>query len=248
MPDENNGKAELQAMLDQIFNAKNWRDKVTEEMRNTLKLRRKAAALQKELDELKAAAPKDGAVVLAKADHDELVAFRTLNLTPADLTKSLSDLADLRTKDTEREEEKQFGEAGEALGYQNIPALTRFLKRERLALSFKDTRIDDPDNAGKKLTVKLPFVRAKSDDKAPEVALDEYVQTEVPEFEEIFLTAPESDDDDGRTERTLRSGVSDGVIVAGTPRIVRNSSTSTKDAATLKRAEDEARASGTYGF
>lgn len=208
MPDDPNKdkeQKELKDLLGSIFNSTNWRERVEREMRDKFRLTRKLALARKETDELKeqleTAKPKDGSVVMTKADSEELVAYRALVPKSADLKVILTEHGTLKAKDEERAMEAQFAEAGEALGWENIPALTRFLKRENLVLEFKETSEKDED--GKRILTRLPYVRPKADEKAAPVALDEYVEKEVPEFIDIFATAPalgEDDDDEGTEE------------------------------------------------
>jgi hypothetical protein len=274
MPEPENdktGAAELRRMLDEIFGASNWKARVEEEMRNVLKVRRKNQQLSDRIKELEGAAPKDGAVVIKKEEMEELTAFRALALKPADITTLKTEHTALKAKQEERDAEELFAEAGEALGYKNIPALTRFLKRENLVIEMKDSRTKDEENPGKWLVSRIPVVKPKGDDKAEPMPLDEYVQTEVPEFESIFQTAPEEEDDeegaegtlsgDGSTtgirapagtrqqtrhERAIRTGT--GVPIAGTPRVRPNVTPNTRDSKVIEEATETARKSGTYSF
>jgi hypothetical protein len=246
--------AQIQAKIDEIFGSSNYRGRVEQVVKESYKYRRRAKAAEDELAALKLKLPKEGEqVVLSKTDADELTAFRALGKV-ADLTVMKTEHATLSTKKAEADEAQRFADAGEALGYKNIPALTRFMIREQLHLEMQDSRREDPDDPSKKITVRLPFVRPKADEKAKLVPLDEYIEEQVPEFIDAFASEPESDEEQELDEeqeepaarrRSVRQ--QPGVTIAATPGARRGAAApATRDKKVLEEMEKTARGSGMY--
>ena len=189
------------------------------------KLRRKLEQLRIDNAKLAEAAPKDGAIVLSKDDAAEYQAFKKLNLKAADVEKVVKEHGELKAKDAERSEEELFADAADALGFENLPLFLRTMTREGLHLEFKDERVKD-EETGKTELVRVPMVRAKADEKAQLVPLEEYLETELgTEFITAFQVAPDegaADEDDAEEENGLA-----GVSMAGDERVRRSRAANT---------------------
>lgn len=235
--------SQIKVKLDEIFASSNYRGRVEQTVRSEYKYRRRAKLAEAELETLKAKLPKEGEqVVLTKADADELAAFRALGKV-AELTTIKTEHTALSAKKAVEEETNSFAKAGEALDYKNLPAFTRFMVREQLALEFQDVRREDPDDPAKKVTLRMPFVRPKADEKAKWEPLDEYVEREVPEFIESFSIEPQADDEAEDKSRESSSGVT----IAATPGVRKGAATSAvRDKKMLEQMEQSARLSGSY--
>jgi actin-related protein len=205
--------------------------------------------------------PKEG-VLLGKDDAAVWKAFTELKLKPEDIKKMSEEYGKLKAKDNERIQEEEFADAAEALDYENVPALTRWLLREKLVLEFKDQRIEveQEDGTKKKVLKRMPYVRPANDDKATLSPLEEYIENEVPEFVDIFKTLPEGDDEDGKDESgddgdiVIRAATDaqervrkqrGGVRVPAT-RSARMDNGSNKDKRTIEQLEKEARGNSMY--
>jgi hypothetical protein len=240
-----------------IFNASNWRSRVQETVETAEKLRRRLRRTEKERDEALEKVPKDGQAVLSKEDAEAIEKFKKDHPTVklSDLPTIVKEHGDLKTKVAEREEEEQYVEAAEAMDWPNVKAVKRFLKREGLHLEFQDVRTKDDD--GKTTTKRTPMVRPKNDDKAKLVALDEYVDEEMPDMIDVFVKEPEerAEDEEGEPERKVSrrreskaETLGDGIVIAeisgkrGTP------NTNAKNDKRLQEIEDAARDSGMYGM
>jgi hypothetical protein len=166
------------AELDKISDAKGKERHILDK---NFKLRRKLEQLRIDNAKLAELAPKDGAVVLAKDDAAEFEAFKKLNLKAADVATLVKEHGELKAKDAVRSEEELFVEAAEALGFENLPLFIRTMTREGLHLEFKDEKVRD-EETDKLVTVRVPMVRAKADDKAQLVSLADYLEQEIPEL------------------------------------------------------------------
>jgi len=247
----------VQEAIDKLFASPNWRARVTETVRDSFKsressrkLKDQVTDLQKQLDDAK---PKDGSVVLSKEDAAIWMAFGKLGKKPEELTKVLSDYATLSAEATARKEAEGFADAAEALGFKNVPALTRMLTRENLVLEFKDVRSKDEND--KTIVTRTPFVKPKGDDKAELESLDEYLEREVPEFLPIFESDPvagaeeEGETEERPTRRTTldRTPAIGGVRIAAT-KGARETTPVTRDKKKLEEEEANQRAGGHYAM
>jgi hypothetical protein len=177
-------------------------NKEREILDKNFKLRRKNAELADRVAQLEAQRPKDGTVVLSKEDAAEYDAFKKLNLKAADLQTIVKEHGELKLKVAERDAEELYVDVADAMGFDNLPAFMRFMEREKLHVEFKDVQERDEDS-GKMVTVKVPMVRPKADDKAQLEPLAGYVEREVPEFIDIFQMAP---DEEGGEEDSVAAG------------------------------------------
>lgn len=164
-------------------------------VRDNFKLRRRNAELRDAAASSTGKVP-EGSVVVKKEDADELAAFRALKLKPDDIKASVEKLAKLEGENAARANESVHEEAAEALGYPNVAALSKALKREGLHVEMKSVRIDDPDNPGKKISAMMPHVRKASDEKAALEPLADYIDRELSELVPAFVAEPETTDDD----------------------------------------------------
>lgn len=167
-------------------------NKEREILDKNFKLRRKNAELADRVAQLEAQRPKDGTVVLSKEDAAEYDAFKKLNLKAADLQTIVKEHGELKAKVAERDAEELYVDVADAMGFDNLPAFMRFMEREKLHVEFKDVQERD-EESGKMVTVKVPMVRPKADDKAQLEPLADYVEREVPEFIDIFQMAPDEE-------------------------------------------------------
>jgi hypothetical protein len=210
---------DVQDIVQKIFSSSNWRSEVEKTVRRNAKLLTRNKELQATVDKfgakfnLETGEPKEGKL-LSKDEAASYDAFVKLGKKPEELTAMVGEFATLKTKETERADEEKYADAADALGFENVPALTRWLKREKLVLEFKDQRVED-EETGKKVVQKLPFVRPAGDDKAALEPLDEYIEREVPEFIDIFRVKPAGDEDEGGSEGTDRSEEDDIISRAG---------------------------------
>lgn len=255
----------VQDILAKIFSSANWRGEVEKTVKRNSKLLSRVKELQSVVDRFSAhfnvetGAPKEGKLLTKEqaADYD---AFVALGVKPADLKTVVEEHGKLKIQASERAEEEKYVEAAEALGFENVPALTRWLKREKLALEFKEQRVKD-EESGKTVIQKLPFVRPAGDEKAVAEALDEYIEREVPEFVDVFKFRPAADDEEAgggaeteeddivaraSREATERVRSSKGVRIPAT-RAAGNGGRS-RDTKKLEQIEAEARASQQYSL
>jgi hypothetical protein len=187
-------------LLDRIFNSSNWRGEVEKTAKTNVKLLEKKRQLQAIVDKigakfnLETGEPKEGKL-LTKDEAAAYDAFTGLKLKPEELKALVEEHGKLKAKEVAAAEEQQFADAAEALEFENVPALTRWLVREGLVLEFKDQRVED-EETGKKVLKRMPYVRPKADEKAALEPLEDYIEREVPEFVDTFRTAPQSDDDE----------------------------------------------------
>lgn len=190
-------------LMNRIFNSSNWRGEVEKTVKKNVRLSEKLRLQQIILDKLGAkfnletGEPKEGKL-LTKDEATQWDAFAGLKMKPEDIKKMSEEHGKLKIKDDERQQEEQFEKAAEALGYENVPALTRWLLREKLVLEFKDQRVEVElsDGTTKKVLQPMPYVRPAGDDKAASSPLEDYIETEVPEFVDIFKTKPEGSEEE----------------------------------------------------
>jgi hypothetical protein len=258
-------------LLNRIFNSSNWRGEVEKTVKKNTRLQQLVRDQKAQLDKfavkfnLETGEPKEGKL-LTKEEAAVYQAVVDLKVTPENLKTIIAEHGKLKAKDDERAKEEQFADAAEALGFENVPALTRWLTREKLVLEFKDQRVEDEDT-GKKVLMRMPYVRPAEDEKAVLEPLEEYIEREVPEFLDIFKTKPESDDDEeegGREEggdldtdemvrrasadaerRVSGKGGKSGVRVPAT-RSARSDNAGTKDSKKLADLEKDSRSSSLY--
>lgn len=197
----------VQSIVGQIFNSSNWKSEVTKTVKKNVKLQELLRETKAQLELAKKGAPADGAKVLSKEEAAEWDAFKALNLKPTEIKKVTEDHARLLGEEQGRKEEESYGDAAEALDFSNVPAFKRWMKREGLVLEMRDQRVED-EETGKKITIKMPFIRPKADEKAQFEPLQEYVEREVPEFVATFQLTPE----EAATEETEEIGQTDGLI------------------------------------
>ena len=160
------------------------------------KLRGKNRELEEQLAKVQGAAPKDGQVLLSKEDAAEFAAFKKLNLKAADLATIVTEHGEQKTRLAERDAEELYVEVADALGFENLPAFMRYMEREGLHVEFQDAKEKD-EETGKTVTVRVPMVRDKNDDKAQLEPLPEYLEREVPEFIDAFTNAPTEEGEEG---------------------------------------------------
>jgi hypothetical protein len=157
------------------------------------KLRLKNRELEQQLADASGSKPKDGQVLLSKEDAAEYDALKKLNLKATELSTIVKEHGEQKTRLAERDAEELYVDVADAMGFDNLPAFMRFMEREKLHVEFQDVRVKD-DETGKTEVVKTPMVRLKADEKAQLESLSEYIDREVPDFIEIFQTAPEASD------------------------------------------------------
>lgn len=197
-------------IVNRIFSSSNWRGEIEKTVRKNVRLQEKLRLQQATLDKIGAkinldtGEPKEGRL-LTKEEAVQYTAFIELKIKPEDLKKVVDEHGKLKEKQAERDAEEQFQTAAEALEFENVPALTRWLTREGLVLEFKDQRVDEEQEDGsvKKVTKKMPYVRPKADDKATVEPLEDYIEREVPEFVSVFRAKPEEGDGE---EEEMSSG------------------------------------------
>jgi hypothetical protein len=187
---------DMRELMQQMLQGNNVSQREQTLIRDNFKLRRRNAQMREQLESASAGKVPDGSVVVKKADADELEKFRALKLTPDVITASMQELTKLKTESAARENEAVHEEAAEALGYPNVAALSKALKREGLHVEMKSVRADDPDNPGKKISVLMPHVRKASDEKAALEPLADYIDRELSELVPAFVAEPETDDSD----------------------------------------------------
>lgn len=264
MPDAPAGtpdiSAQVEGIVQKIFQGANWRNEVERTVRRNVKLLEKNKLLQTENDTLKAAGPKDGAKVLTKEETTMFDAFKALNLKPEDIKVIVKEHGEFKVAMDEHKEEEGFKAAAKSLEFQNVPALTRWLKREGLHLEFKDE--PGRDDEGARIMKKVPVVRPKNNDKAALEPLETYITREVPEFVDTFKSAPargegdeegdeiveDGDDGEAALARVMAEAQSrvGGVRIPAT-RSTRTASTpSSRDKKVLERLEAEAAANPMY--
>lgn len=199
----NNTGDTVRSTLERIFSSGNFRSVAYQEVRaleqKNNRLLRRNRELKSQVDELEQTKPGDDSVVLAKDDAAEWAAFKKLNVKATDVEKTIKEHGDLKAKDVERADEEKFADAAEALGYENVALFTRMLTREGLHLEFRDERVKDEDS-GKTITVRVPVVRPKADDKAELEPLDSYLEREMPEIVPVLQAEPEGEDDEDEGE------------------------------------------------
>src|SRR5262249_23234098 len=132
----------------------------------------------------------DGGRVLTKDEATAYQKFLDRKLTDKDLDKLINEHGKFTAEAAQREEAKGYADAAKALGFENIPAFTRWMGREGLVLTMEKATVRDEE--GKKSVVDVPHVRSKADDKAKPEPLQDYMDREVPEFLDGFRTAPAS--------------------------------------------------------
>lgn len=191
---------DIQELLSRIFNSANWRSEVEKTVRKNAKLLSRNKDMQAVLDKigakfnLETGEPKEGKL-LTKDEAADWTAFQAFQKKPAELKTIVEEHGKFKVKESEQKEEEAFADAAEALEFENVPALTRWLVREKLLLEFKDQRVEDPDT-GKKVLKRMPYVRPKENEKAALEPLEDYIEREVPDFVDTFRKAPESDEDE----------------------------------------------------
>lgn len=189
-------------IADAALNSSHRRQKLIQIAEDAARLRLANEKLEAQIVELKAKAPKDGAVSLTKEEGEAWAAYVALG-KPADLKTLTVEHADLKTKQAERDAEEQYADAAEALGWENVAVATRWLKREPIVLTFADVRTKDDE--GKTVVTRTPMVRPKADEKATPVPLADYVDENAPEFADIFASAPaEGEEGEGEGEQPTR--------------------------------------------
>lgn len=271
LPTTTDSSQQVQTLLQQIFNSANWKGEIEKTVKKNVRLQAIVKDQKASLDKFEAkfnlqtGEPKEGKL-LTKEEAVVYAAFVELKLKPEDLKKTLEEHAKLKVKEDEREQEERFTDAAEALGYENVAALTRWLMREKLVLEFKDQRVEELDEdgnkTGKKKLQRMPYVKAAGDDKAAPEPLEDYIEREVPEFVDIFKTKPESDDDeegkgseegDGggdfiqRAAREAEARVrSKGGVRIPATRSARTDSLGSKNSKTLEELEKTARSDSMY--
>ncbi len=253
-----NTAALIQSITSQIFSSANWKSEVQKTVKRNVKLQEKVRELTAQVETAKKGAPGDGAKVLTKEEVAEWDAYKALNLKPADIKKTVEDHGRLKVKEAEQLEEENYGDAAEALDFANVPAFKRWMKREGLVLELRDQRVED-ETTGKKVLVKMPFVRLRSDDKAQFESLEEYIEREVPEFVDTFRQADEQEaekilgtetgDVITRAARDAEERVKgNGVRVPATRPGRSDNSTKTRDAKVLQEVEERTRNNPAYSL
>ena len=268
---------QVQNLLNQIFNSSNWRGEVEKTLKKNVRLQGVIKAQKEQLDRftakgfnLETGELKEGRL-LSKDEAAQFQLFLDLKLKPEDVKKMSEEHSKFAAKEAERLQEEQFADAAEALGYENIPALTRWLTREKLVLEFKDQRVDETDESGektgKKKLVRMPYVRPAEDEKAALSPLEDYIEEQVPEFVDVFKIKPGSEDeedggadsgtDDANDEEFVRRASSEasrrvhggkgGVKVPAT-RSASSSNSGGRDKKGLEKMEQEARINTMYGI
>ncbi len=238
--------AQIEGITNKIFSGANWRNEVERTVRRNVKLLAKNKELEAENTSLKAAAPKDGAKTISKEDAELLETYKALG-KPAELKTVVKEHGEFKVKVQEHEEEESFKTAAKALEFENIPALTRWLKREGLHLEFREEA--GRDEEGARITKKVPFVRPKTDDKAPLESLDAYITREVPEFVDTFKSAPaheEGEEDDGE-ERERPAPATGGIRIPAT-RSAGNGSGMGREKKILQKMEEDAKNDRMYAL
>jgi hypothetical protein len=245
--------AEIRDEVDKVFSAANWRQRVQEKIDQNVRLRRRIKRIEGERDDALDKMPKDGQVVVSKEDGEALDTIKKTNVKLADIPKLIESHGKLAKEQAEKSDEEKYEEAAEEMGWPNVKAVKRFLKREGLHLEFKDVREKDDD--GKTVKRRVPVVRAKDNEKGELVALDEYVEEEMPEMIDVFSREPEEKgekDGEETTTRTRRPRADEtfnaGITVAETPGARTIPSSGTKTEKKMKEIEDAAVQSGMYGM
>lgn len=145
---------------------------------------RTAAAHAQALEDMKKQLPGADKVLLPKTDADELASYRALNLAPDKLTAALTERDTLKTSVARADSEKQYRAVAKAAGLDE-DAFVAYALRETLPTELRDVAVTEH---GKTVTKKLAYVRDPKDDKAPFVALSEYLP-KLPAHEQRALQA-----------------------------------------------------------
>lgn len=190
----------MRQLLDSMKGSKDASAREQELLHDNFKLRRKNAELNDLNEELESLVPEEGSAIISAEDKKELDEFRALKLKPADITKQGEELVKLQGEAKQRENESVYADAAEALGYANVAAVSKALKREGLHIEMKTVKRDDPDNPGRKISVEEPHVRKANDEKAPLELLSDYIDRELSDFIPAFEAEPKSDEDEGEAE------------------------------------------------
>lgn len=200
--------------MNQIFNSSNWRGEVEKTIKKNVRLQGIIRELKVQLDRfstkfnLETGEPKEGKL-LTKDEAATYQAFVELKLKPEDVKKMSEDYGKLKLIQDERDAEEKYADAADALGFENVPALTRWMTREKLVLEFKDQRVEEEQENGtvKKVLRRMPYVRPAADEKAAPEPLEDYIEREVPEFVDIFKTKPDSEEDGEESEESVSDGI-----------------------------------------
>lgn len=254
--------AQVSELVQRIMNSANWRSELEKTVKKNVRLQSLVRDQKVQLDRfaakftLETGEPKEGKL-LTKEEAAVYAAFVELKLKPEDVKTMSTEYGKLKAKEDEQKAEEQFETAAEALGYENVPALTRWLTREKLVLDFKDQRVEEEqqDGSTKKVLKRMPYVRPSEDEKAAFVPLEDYIEEQVPEFVDVFKSKPDAEGDEesetegggeedivGRASREAESRVrpKGGVRVPAT-RSARTDSGGTKDGRKLADLEKDAR-------
>lgn len=243
--------AQVQDIMTKIFGGSNWRNEVERTVKRNVKLLARNKELATENETLKGGGLKEGERKLTKEEAVIFDAFKALNLKPEEVKVIVEEHKTLKVKEQEHAEEEQYTAAAEALEYENVPALTRWLKREDLHLEFKEEV--GRDEEGKKTIKKVPVVRPKKDDKAALEPLETYLEREVPDFIDTFKTAPADEseeglegDDDIVERATIEAQRRVGGVRVPATRSASSSSPASRERRTTQQLEAEAAANPMY--
>lgn len=193
---------EMQELVQRLGQSNETTDRERILQDDNFRLRRRNARL---LDEAENGTQPEGTVNITDDEFKELEDLRKILADakiekPEDLKKKIDEHATLSSKQAERDAVEVYEDAVDALEIPNAKAAVRALTKEGLHIEFKDERVRGDD--GQRRTVRVPFCRPKADEKAALVPLVDYIEDELSEFVEVFMTEPadeghsESDDND----------------------------------------------------
>jgi hypothetical protein len=182
---------------------------------DNFKLRRRNARLLDEIEQGGGGVP-EGSHVITDDEHKELEELRKILKEakiekPEQLKAVVEEHGKLKVKQAESDADKSWAEAADELDVPNVRAFVKSLRKEGLHLEFKTERVRDPEDPSRRVTKRVPYVRAANDDKAALTPLADYVDEHLSEYIDVFNAEPEDvgdqrdddeSDDDGVERRS----------------------------------------------
>lgn len=142
--------------------------------------------------------PKDGSVVVPKADADELVEWRKIGTKPADVAATVKKAGELEAKVGAAETATNAKTAADFLKWPNSEALAGVISDKKLVLELRDETVE-----GK--TIKVPYVKG-SEENATFSKLSEFAEKNLVAYLPAFKAAPASTGTPGSTSTAPHGG------------------------------------------